>query len=121
MFGVMKILESNESEYFRVMCDCTDQRCDATLGLEWDEEFGVIELFVYKTMYWKEYYRHYPWYQRIWKRVSAATKLLFGGYLEMQGDMVFCRQNHVESIINALHEAKEKIEAKNKKEQGLVT
>jgi len=77
-----------------------------------------MEMFLYKTFYWKEYYACYPWYLRVCKRISASFKLMFGGYVEMQGDILIMEEEHIDSFIEALQEGKGKIVEWKEKNNG---
>jgi hypothetical protein len=107
----MKTLEWEKGKciMYRIACDCNDPEHDMTIDFEWDE--GILELFFYKTIYWKHYYASYPWYDKLWKRISASFKLLLGGYIEMQGDFLIMKEEHIDSFIEALEEGKGKIKS----------
>jgi len=108
-YKVMKTLEfpDQQAVYYSIACDCGDIDHNMEVDFEWDD--GIMEMFLYKTFYWKEYYRCLPWYERVWKRISASLKLLFGGYVEMQGDILIMEEEHIDSFIEALQEGKGKI------------
>ena len=110
-YRVMKTHEFSTSQavYYRISCDCDSREHDMSIGFEWDD--GIMEMFLYKTFYWKDYYACFPWYERVWKRISASLKLLFGGYVEMQGDILILREEHIDSFIEALQEGKAKLHA----------
>jgi len=99
--------EGQQTVFYRISCACDEPEHDLSVEFEWDD--GIMELFFYKTIYWKHYYAHYPWYNKLWKRISASFKLLFGGYLEMQGDILIMEEQHIDSFIEALQEGKTKL------------
>jgi hypothetical protein len=105
----MKTLElpDQQAVYYSIACDCGNKDHDMEVDFEWDD--GIMEMFLYKTFYWKDYYVNYSWYFKIWKRISASLKLLFGGYVEMQGDILIMEEEHIDSFIEALQEGKRKI------------
>ena len=108
-YKVMRTHEfpDQQSVYYRISCDCDDIEHDMEIEFEWDR--GVMEMFLYKTFYWKHFYSAYPWYNRLMKRIFASIKLLFGGYIEMQGDLLIMEEEHVDSYIDALKEGKGQI------------
>jgi len=111
----MKIDEFDYSVFYRVACGCGSKNHDFELWLEYDEKLNDITLMIEKTLYWKHHYELSPWYERIYKRLFAGLKLIFGGYLEMQADVLFMDKKHIEDFIEALQEGIIKIEKQKEK------
>ena len=95
-YRVMKTLDLPDQGcvFYRIACSCGDNKHDMDIEFEWDD--GIMEMFLYKTFYWKDYYACFPWYCKIWKRISASLKLMFGGYVEMQGDILIMEEEHID-------------------------
>ena len=109
-----KVMRTNEfpdqqSVWYRISCGCGSEEHDMNIELEYAD--GFMEMFIYKTFYWKYFYAGLPWYDKLWKRISASAKILFGGYIEMQGDIIITEDEHIDSFIEALQEGKGKLKA----------
>jgi len=107
-----RVMRTNEfpdqqSVFYRISCDCDDAEHDMMIEFEFDR--GIMEIFLYKTFYWKHYYAWCHWYEKIWKRISASARILFGGYIEMQGDLLIVEEEHIDAFIEALQEGKGKL------------
>lgn len=111
-YRVMKIAEFNDSAFYRIACACGNKDHEFELWLEYDKDINNITLMIGKTLYWKYYYEFSPWYEKIYRRLFAGLKLIFGGYLEMQADVLFMDKKHIEGFIEALQEGITKIEEK---------
>jgi len=115
-YKVMKMDEYHDTIFYRIACACGDQDHDFTLWLEYDREINDITMMIEKKLYWNNYYNASSWYKRIWERLRDGIVLIFGGYLEMQADILFNDKEHITGFIQALEEAKNKfniIEDKN--------
>ena len=106
-YRAMKVVDVKGSVFYTIVCDCLSPEHNMEIEFEFND--GIIELFLYKTLYWKDYYRNFSWYCKYWKRISAAFRLLFGGYVEMQGDFLLQKEEHIDSFIDALKEGKKKV------------
>ena len=109
-YKVMKIDEFDDSVFYRIACACGSKDHEFELWLEYDKKINDITLMIEKTLYWKYHYELSPWYEKIYKRLFAGLKLIFGGYLEMQADVLFMDKEHIEGFIEALQEGITKIE-----------
>jgi hypothetical protein len=109
-YKVMKTDDFDDSVFYRIACGCGNKNHEFELWLEYDEDINDITLMIEKTVYWKYHYELSPLYEKIYKRLFAALKLIFGGYLEMQADVLFMDKKHIEGFIEALQEGIVKID-----------
>jgi hypothetical protein len=114
-YKVMKVDEFDDSVFYRIACTCGSKDHEFELWLEYDKDINDITLMIEKTLYWKYYYALSSWYEKIYKRLFAGLKLILGGYLEMQTDVLFMDKEHIEGFIEALQEGLVKIEQKSPK------
>lgn len=110
-FRVMKINEFSDTVYYRVACDCASEECDLTLDMSWDKEVGYIYLEIYKNLIASSYYgrlwKHFD-FIRVWRnKIKMIKKIIFDGYIEIQGDTLFKDVEHIENFINALEQGKQ--------------
>ena len=108
-YRVLKMDEFNDSVFYSLQCACGEESHNMILSLEHEKDEDLISLFLYKKLYWRDYYKNWLWYEKFWSRVSTSFKLLFGGYIEMQGDFLIQGKEHINSFILALEEGIEKI------------
>ena len=105
-YKVMKSLDLKDSVYYRIECGCGNPEHD--FQIEFTHNDVIVEMILSTTIYWKNYYACCHWHERLWKRIVASFKLLFGGYIEMQGDFILREEKHIDSFIEALEEGKNK-------------
>ena len=111
-YKVMKIDEFDDSVFYRIACACGSKDHSFELWLEYDKDINDITLMIEKTMYWKYQYALSPWYEKIYRRLFAGLKLIFGGCLKMEADVLFMDKKHIEGFIEALQEGITKIDKK---------
>ena len=111
-YRVMKIHDFGNSIFYRVACGCTDPDHEATLILEFDEnDSKIMILTLYQRVVWGDwYYRGNKWFDKIISRIKTVFKILFKGWLELEGSMIFMDVEHIEAFICALQEGKNKLQ-----------
>jgi hypothetical protein len=124
------------TSFWRVPCDCSDPDHDVHLWFEVDDD-GIAALRItrqlgyYKNSWYDDapvYERFLRWCDRMWDRFKAANKILFKGYLTMDGDVCLTKDG-IDGLQYALTEgskamvkaekafaAKRKVEAEAKKD-----
>jgi hypothetical protein len=122
--------------FWRIPCDCSDPDHDVHLWFEVDED-GIPALRITRELgfYAESWYSNDPWFERVghWKdrmvkRFKASMKILFKGYLTMDGEVCLSKEG-IEGLQFALTEgtkamvkaeeafaAKRKAEAEAKKD-----
>ena len=107
---VMLINEFKDSIFYRVGCECGNERCDLTFELEWDKELKMIFLNLYKNLCWSSYWQDDDkWYKNIWCRIKGASKLLIFGYIKVSECLIIKDVDHIDAFIEALQKGKEKL------------
>lgn len=107
-------------------CDCRDYRHNITVEITFGEGRFKDEV----CMKWSANFEHFEeWYNEFksyankdWKfikkcrnkiywrwekmknRIRKSFKLLFTGYLEVSGDILFCESEHLKDVVEALNE-----------------
>ena len=83
------------TSFWRVPCDCSDPDHDVHLWFEVDDD-GIAALRITRQLgyYANSWYNDDPWFKRLprwfgrmWDRFKAANKILFKGYLTMEGEV----------------------------------
>jgi hypothetical protein len=105
--SVMKIHETKNCVMYRLECDCRSPECDLILDLERDED-GFVFLNLYKDLEWASYWGDDPWYTRIWRRITCSIRVLFKGYIKVEGTFVM-REDQLDGFMKALKEGREQI------------
>lgn len=103
-YKIMKLDEFDDAVFYRVACGCSSKDHDFELWLEYDRKINDITMMISKKLYWKHHYENWPWYERVWKRLVAGLKLIFGGFLEMEADVLFMEKKHIKGFIEAMNE-----------------
>jgi hypothetical protein len=88
------------TSFWRVPCDCSDPDHDAHLWFEVDEDgIGALhitrQLGYYKNSWYSEepWFKRFPrWLERMWDRFKAANKILFKGYITMDGELCLTKE-----------------------------
>lgn len=110
---VMKLDEFKDAVFYRVACDCTSSDCDLTFEMEWDEEFDMITLGMYEDLRWSSHWVDYDkfgwWWRDKWLRLKVALRVLFTGYIKVEGWLILQGEEHVGTFIEALQEGKKKV------------
>jgi hypothetical protein len=103
----MKTHEFDDSIFYRVACDCTDNEHDVQLELETDE-LGILMMRMSANLQWASYYAN-TWYGQIWERIITPIKMLLIGRVEVFHEILFLNEDHIDAFIAAMEEGKEKI------------
>jgi len=109
-YRIAKLEEFDDAVFYKALCPCGSNDHDFTISLEYDEEINDVIMYIYKKMYWKEYFKDYSFLTKMFKRIKNSMFLLFGGYLEMEADILFSNSKQIEDFILALKEGIEKID-----------
>ncbi len=109
--NVMKTMEWKGCDlFYKIGCDCGESEHGPVLHFELDKDFGKIKITFYKKIYWADYYYSDFILSKLWLRIKSALRLLFFGYLEMEGDFYLENKESFESIQEALTEGMKKLE-----------
>lgn len=115
-YRVMKTHEFDDSIFYRVACDCTDNEHDVRLELEStevDKKLRILTMRISANLQWASYYAE-TWYGRIWERIITPIKMLITGRVEVYHEILFLHENHIDSFIAAMEEGKEKMAARKR-------
>ena len=101
------------TSFWRVPCDCSDPDHDAHLWFEVDDAgLGALRITRQLGYYKNSWYDDAPWYERaqrwcgrMWDRFKAANKILFKGYITMDGELCLTKEG-VDGLQYALTEGK---------------
>lgn len=107
-YKIMKVEEFDDAVFYRVACGCGSKDHDFEVWMEYDKELKYVSLSISQTMYWKYYFGYCKWYEKWFRRICASVKILFGGRIEMESDVLFTKKEHIVGFINALKEGMEK-------------
>jgi hypothetical protein len=112
----MKTAQYDKAVYYRMACDCTSPNHDMTIELETDEDFLSLHLYcdLEADIHWGDTNR----FQRLWKRIKIAARVIFTGYMKVGEEFLFQEEKHIDSFINALEEGKQLLKEKKGKENG---
>lgn len=114
-YRIAKIEEYNSAIFYRALCPCGSSEHDYTIWLEYDKEINDITMYICKKMYWSGHFKVYSFLTRILKRIKSSMVLLFGGYLEVESDILFSNSKQIEDFIGALKEGMDKLNKEEKK------
>jgi len=109
---------SDTSVWYNIMCDCTDDSHDTSMEFEYDKSANMLFLNFYKTISYSKQFGYMfedntlldsikNKIEVIWRRLKDATKLLFTGYIEMNGDFVLKDKQHIQDFIDAMVEGRD--------------
>ena len=109
--GVMKVSEwKGTSILYRIACSCGGgDDCSSDIEFEFDKDFGFLNINFYKTISWNDYRYNNNFITRFWSRLKAAIRVLFTGYVSVEGSFMVQDIDHIDSIITAFNEGKSKI------------
>jgi len=112
-----KVMDLDDGLY-RISCDCIDEDCDLTIWFDYDKEFNIIELNMYKKHYIHEENILNNIFIKILKqikyRISMIIKILFTGKIEIYDGIILRDPEHIQNFIDALNESKKLVEKENK-------
>jgi len=104
-YRIMKTHDFQNGSFYRASCDCGSPDCDLTLEFERDSKLSeMIFLNMYKDLYWSSSWGDPYWHQRMWKRLTAAFRILFIGYVKVEESFVFSGKDHIMGFMTAMDE-----------------
>lgn len=110
-------MKASRSIMMRAACDCAREDCDIHIDLEYDREFGTIDMTFSKNVYFFDYIRDPETAAdkiiNIIHRVKIGIKLIFTGYIEMNEDFTFIGEDQITDFIKALQQGKDYITSGN--------
>jgi hypothetical protein len=115
----MKTDDFGDSIWYKVNCDCNSDDHITTIEFEHDKEFHFMTLNFYKKMVWTSRWGDIAWYERLWRRITCAFKMLFTGYIEIEEYVILQDEEHISSFIEALQEGKQRIKEAMEKDAAL--
>ncbi len=80
-----------------------------TIMFEFDEDFGHIDIRFYHNVSWADYWGSNNWFTKMWSRIKLACKVMFTGYVELEGDFLIQEEEHLDGFIEALQEGRSKM------------
>jgi len=108
--GVMKVDEwKGKSVLYKIACACMSDDCDCSVDFNFDNDFGDIEVDFYQNINWADYYNNNWFFTRWWARVKAALRVLWTGEMKLEGGFIIRGQGHIDSIIEAWQEGRDKM------------
>lgn len=114
---VEKIIEDENSVYYRTTCGCGSSEHDIHLVLEYDGRISDItlsmELFTDTGYIWE----HLNWFGRLARRLKEVLRLLFFGRIDFCGEFIFRDEEHVRDFMDALKEGLEKMRKVKEKDE----
>ena len=107
----MKVNEwKGTSVFYKISCACMGgYDCDCSIDFVFDEDFGDIEVEFCQNIKWADYWNNNWFFTRLWARIKAALKVLWTGEMKLEGGFIVQGQEHIDSIIEAWQEGKEKM------------
>ena len=104
---VMKTGEFDDAIYYRLPCSSGSKNHDVTLEFEYDKDISeMIFLNMYANLEWSSYWGDTNFFQRIWRRIKTAVKILFTGYIQFEESFIIRGEDHIDAFIEALNEGK---------------
>jgi hypothetical protein len=109
-YGIAKTAEwKGSAVWYKAICSCGGgDGCDMDIEFEFDKDFGYISLTFNKEVQWNDYTGD-SFLSRIWKRICISCKVIFTGYHEFNGTFMIQGEEHIDAIITALQEGKDKL------------
>lgn len=95
--------------WYKVGCDCGGDDCGTEIEFEIDKDFSYINVNFYKKVIWADHWGYDRFYERWWARIKASFKILFTGYIDMEGNFMIQDIDHLDAFIEALEEGKQKM------------
>jgi hypothetical protein len=112
----MKTEEFDDSVYYRLPCSCGSKDHDVTLEFEHDKDIpDMLFLNMYKDLAWSSYWGDTNFFQRIWRRIKTALRILFVGFIEVEESFILRGEDHIDAFIEALKEGKRLMKTKEVK------
>jgi hypothetical protein len=103
--GILKTNDWGDSKVYRVVCECSDNRCDHNVWVEADEhDITVTTYITLRTNFWSK------------TRWSNIWTLLTKGYVDYESSILFRKQqalNYAETLKSAITDVEKFRENKN--------
>lgn len=106
-YKVMKMADFDTGVFYKVDCSCGDD--DDITTIEIDCDYGILSLNFYKKLEWSAYWGDRNFFERIWHRIKGSLKMLFTGYVYVEGSTIMQSNEHIDNFIAALEEGKQKM------------
>jgi len=109
-YNVMKHEGSIWGAWYKVACGCGSDDHMLNVEFEYDKDApNCMWIHFHKEMTWCYSWGCNSWYQRLWKRISCAFKMLFTGHIEVEESFILDGAEHLDSFICALNEGRQRI------------
>jgi len=105
-YNVCETGRYDDAIFYRLLCYCGSDDHAIALELERDKELDMLFLRMFTKMEWNVYWEDVNWMTRLYRKVKAAFKLLFYGYIELEEELVINGERHINDFIKALEEGK---------------
>lgn len=118
--------ERDDNVTFVTNCYCMDSehRILVDIGFyDYGTENEMIEMDIYKNLFIIPEYASHEWYyfyKRIWFRLKLAFKILFKGYVKLDGHFNFRSQQHIENFIKCIEYGIRKLENYQEKKEEFI-
>ena len=106
--NVSKVFDMESDFMYRIGCSCGDPDCDCNIYFEYDKEYNVFDIIFYKKLYIKNSFS-LNFFKSVFDKIKLIYKVIFKNYIETESDFMIQDPEHLDSIIEALNEAREKI------------
>ena len=132
--NICKTHEFNDAVFYHAMCGCGSTHHEQSLCMEYDEEIGDLTLIFYhnneikyldRDNYFRELYFRTDncfvskfalvgwWFSDIWNRLKLCCEIMMTGEVKFQSVYMIQSKDHINSYLNALHEAADKISSRH--------
>jgi len=123
-YRTMKTHEFDDAVFYRVACQCGDQKCDLVLEIEYDKECESINLNMSKLLaasaHWGRDWDYFD-FIRVWgNKVKLCLKIIFKGYIEVSETTMIQGEEHINGFISALQQGKKFIVGKEEEWQKFL-
>ena len=118
---VMKLEQFATSIYYRVACQCGEQRCDLVLEMEYDKELESIDIRMHKKLFasahWGIDWDYFDFIRVSWNKIKMCWTIITQGYIEVTEETMIQGEEHIDNFIAALQQGKKFIVGKEKEWQ----
>lgn len=90
-------------------CSCACQDNDHMQEITLRHIDGDVELSMSGIAYYPEAYRYDKWYKKLWVRIKAAVKILWGRELVINTSFQFDDEHSMKDYLNAIEEGIRKL------------
>lgn len=108
-----KVRETDDWIMWTTTCQCMSH--NLVVEIEYDKEFDMAMFNFYHDVGWSETETNI--FKSIWKRIKAASKILFTGYLSLNESFMFRDKQHIEDFQKALQLSINKMNELNQKSE----